>query len=76
MRVPEYIIRLVKSIERLSTDLGQKEKELYAWLDRQNLDYDFENKYEDDNLDVYLHELFTFGNGDGLINKIRKIERK
>lgn len=76
MKIPKYIISNIKDIENLTKKLSNKERELYNWLEKNTLDFEYYNENNEDNLDMYLHQLFTFGDGSSLINKIQSIERK
>ena len=70
MKIPKYILKTIKNIENCGNKLEIEEQKLYHWLDKNNLDYDFDNKYDDYNLDMWLHQLFTFHDGSGLIKLI------
>lgn len=66
MKIPEHILKTIKEIESLGSELQKKESELYKWLDENNIDY--EEKF-----DLELEFLMQRQNGNDLVRKLEEL---
>lgn len=74
MKIPKEIINIIKQIEKLGSDLALYEKDLYDWLDEQNIDYDYIGD-SDTSIDTDLNILFQNHCGNDLIKSLQKLKK-